>query len=200
MGTLSLLQEGNTRTDLNISDLRFAHTRLGRLICLEYGQFGVGEDRLAKFGELADRIQFGLDAIGNGNMALPIYSSNASINREVEKQSDLMLQGVIDRYRQGVMTLLGQIPMMPEHVRPQAMKELDAANLMMRTILRHFGYDEVDRLAPRPELPPMQLPQPGQMQQQAGPQPQLPQAGPQGRPGGFMLPPMAGPMASQQVQ
>ena len=97
-------------------------------------------------------------AISDGEMALPVYSSTASVNREVEKQSDLMLQGVMDRYRQGIMTLLGQIPMMPPHVQPQAVKEMQSANMMMQMILRHFGYDEVDRLAPRPE---MTQPQPG---------------------------------------
>lgn len=177
MGTLSLLQEGNTRTDLNISDIRFAHTKLGRLLCQEYGSFGVGEDRLRKFGALAEKIQIGLQAISDGHMALPVYPSTASVNREVEKQSDLMLQGVMDRYRQGVMTLLGQIPMMPQHVQPQGMKELEAANLMMQTILRHFGYDEVDRLAPKPEIPPPPPP-PGLPQQQMGAQP-----GPPGQPG-----------------
>jgi hypothetical protein len=153
MGTLSLLQEGNTRTDLNVSDIRFAHTRLGRLLCLEYGSFGVGEERLRKFGSLAPTIEFGLQAIAEGNMALPIYSSTASVNREVEKQSDLMLQGVMDRYRQGVIQLLGQFPMMQPHVQAQALKELDAAHVLMQMTLRHFGYDEVDRLAPKPEVP-----------------------------------------------
>lgn len=195
MGTLSLLQEGNTRTDLNISDIRFAHTRLGRLLCQEYGLFGVGEDRLEKFGQLGEKIRLGLSAIAQGNMALPVYAATASVNREVEKQSDLMLQGVMDRYRQGIMTLLGQIPMMPSHVQPQGIKELEAANMMMQQILRHFGYDEVDRLAPRPEIPQQQQQQQPQPQQ-PGP-PQLPQAGPPGQqppPGGPQGP---GPMLPQ---
>jgi hypothetical protein len=195
MGTLSLLQEGNTRTDLNISDIRFAHTKLGRLLCLEYGAFGAGEERLAKFGELADKIQIGLQAIADGQMALPVYPSTASINREVEKQSDLMLQGVMDRYRQGIMTLLSQIPMMPEHVQPQGLKELEAANLMMQQILRHFGYDEVDRLAPKPEVPQAQpgAGVPGQAPQPGAPQMGPPAGGPQGAPGAQpMMPPAMG--------
>lgn len=187
MGTLSLLQEGNTRTDLNISDIRFAHTRLGRLVCQEYGLFGAGRDRLAKFGERAEIIQYGLEAIAHGRMALPVYASNASVNREVEKQSDLMLQGVLDRYHQSVMGLLGQIRMMPPDIQPHAVKVLESSNMMMQLILRHFGYDEVDRLAPRPEPnlqpPQQQQPQPGQPGQQpqggppGGPQPVLPPTG-----------------------
>jgi hypothetical protein len=193
MGTLSLLQEGNTRTDLNISDIRFAHTRLGRLLCMEYGAFGVGDDRLAKFGELAPKIEYALQAISDGRMALPIYSSTASVNREVEKQSDLMLQGVMDRYRQGVLTLMGQIPQMPQNIQPHAIQELEAAYMLMQMTLRHFGYDEVDRLVPKPEIQPQAQGQgqpgaPGQQQGQqvamgqpgAPGQPQLPQVMPMG--------------------
>jgi hypothetical protein len=215
MGTLSLLQEGNTRTDLNISDIRFAHTKLGRLLCLEYGVFGVGEERLRKFGELGQIIQQGLEAIADGNIALPVYASTASVNREVEKQSDLMLQGVMDRYRQQIMQLLGQLPMMPPHVQPQAIKELEAANTMMQMVLRHFGYDEVDRLAPRPEMPQPQPPglppstpatgQPGALGQGA-----MPPQGPGAMGGRPMLPGMtaapdlaemmAGPPAGGRTQ
>ena len=206
MGTLSLLQEGNTRTDLNISDIRFAHTKLGRLLCLEYGAFGVGEDRVAKFGELGEVIKQGLSDIVQGNIALPIYPSTASVNREVEKQASLMLQGVMDRYRQQIMQLLGQFPMMPEHVRPQALKELEAANIMMQSVLRDFGYDEVERYAPRPELPAAQPGAPGgggpqSMQPQAAQgqamPPGGPQAGPpQGGPGAPQLPAMPADMAA----
>lgn len=193
MGTLSLLQEGNTRTDLNISDIRFAHTRLGRLLCLEYGSFGIGRDRLDKFGEMADLIEMGINAITDGRMALPVYSSSASVNREVEKQSDLMLQGVMDRYRQGIMQLLGQIPMMPPHVQPHALKELGAANMLMQDVLRHFGKDEVDRLAPRPELPQQQPGQP----QGAPPQPQAGAPQPQAAPGQPQGPGGPGPQGGQ---
>jgi len=95
MGTLSLLQEGNTRTDLNITDIRYAHTRLGRLLCREYGMFGVNEDLLDSFGAAGAKIKLGLEAIRDRKMALPVYASNASVNREVEKQSDMMLTGVM---------------------------------------------------------------------------------------------------------
>jgi hypothetical protein len=81
------------------------------------------------------------------------------------------------------MQLLGQLPMMPPHVQPQAMKELEAANTMMQMVLRHFGYDEVDRLAPRPELP--------QGQGAPGPVASTP-AGQPGAPQGAMLPPQPG--------
>jgi hypothetical protein len=199
MGTLSLLQEGNTRTDLNISDIRFSHTRLGRLLCLEYGAFGVGEERLQKFGELAPKIEYALQAISDGRMALPIYSATASVNREVEKQSDLMLQGVMDRYRQGVMTLMGQIPQMPPNIQPHAIQELEAAWTLMQMTLRHFGYDEVERLAPKPPTQQMQQQQMQQQAQAAAQAQQRQMAGPPGQGQQQMGSPVGSPGGQPQL-
>lgn len=174
MGTLSLMQEGNTRTDLNITDIRYAHTRLGRLLCQEYALFGLG-DRQRLFGKRGDLIKQALDAMVDGRMALPIYASSASVNREVEKQNDLMLMGVSDRYHQTISAMLASAnnPMTPEPVRQYTVKAIEAANILMQSVYRHFGYDEVDRLAPRPNAAsqtPSQLPQQPQ-------QPQMSQVG-----------------------
>lgn len=181
MGTLSLLQEGNTRTDLNITDIRYAHTRLGRLLALEYGSFGVNEDLLRKFGKNADLIRQALDAIAEGKMALPVYAATASVNREVEKQSDLMLTQVMDRYHQGVAGMLQAInnPMTPEPIKKYVGQAIEAARTLMMDVLRHFDRDEVERLVPKPDITP---PQPSQQQQPpASPQmggDQQPQLGP----------------------
>lgn len=180
MGTLSLLQEGNTRTDLNITDIRYAHTRLGRVLGLEYGTFGLRDELKEQFGEAGDKIQEALDAIVSHKMALPVYASTASVNREVEKQSDIMMTQIMDRYHQGVAAMLQAInnPVVPENVKAYTMDALEAARTLMKATLRHFGQDEVDRLVP--EIPkPQQLQQPPQpppgMPMQGGPQ-QIPQA------------------------
>lgn len=186
MGTLSLLQEGNTRTDLNITDIRYAHTRLGRLLCREYGAFGVNEDLLNSFGDAGQKIKTALEAIVNGKMALPVYASTASINREVEKQSDLMLTNITNQYHQTVAAMLQAVnsPMTPPAIKEYTLKALESGRELMKSVYRHFNYDEVDRMVP--EIPKEQTPAP----QQPGP-PQLPQG--QGQPQPGIVPPTVMP-------
>jgi len=189
MGTLSLLQEGNTRTDLNVTDIRYAHTRLGRLLGLEYASFGLRDDLKEQFGEAGDKIQAALDAVLNHKMALPVYASTASVNREVEKQSDVMMMQTMERYHQGVAAMLQAVnnPMIPEQIKQYTMDALEAARTLMKATLRHFGQDEVDRLVPEiPKAPPQQGGKPGQPAQ--GPS-QLGGGPPQMGNGAPMVPP-----------
>lgn len=171
MGTLSLLQEGNTRTDLNITDIRYAHTKLGRLLCHEYGSFGVSEDLLASFGEQGAKIKQALDAIVDKKMALPVYAASASVNREVEKQSDMMMVGVMEKYHASIAGYLQAInnPMTPDPLKQAAKDAAESARTFMGYVLRHFGYDEIDRLIPKVNTEPPPPPQP-QPQNQPGPQ------------------------------
>jgi len=153
MGTLSVMQEGNTRTDLNITDIRYAHTKLGRLISKLYASFGIGE-REVMFGERGKQIKEALDAMLSGKMALAITAATSSVNREIEKQNDLMLMGVSERYHQYVTGMLQAAgnPMMPPEVKKFLTDAIQASNVLMQSVYRHFGYDEVDRLAPKPEV------------------------------------------------
>jgi len=193
MGTLSLLQEGNTRTDLNITDIRYAHTRLGRVLGFEYGTFGLRDDLKEQFGEAGEKIQQALEAIVDHKMALPVYASTASVNREVEKQSDMMMTQIMERYHQGVAAMLQSLnnPMVPEQIKQYTMDALEAARTLMKATLRHFGQDEVDRLVP--EIPkqqqsqgqPQGAAQPGQAQPQGGPQ--IPQGPMPMLPGGKVM-------------
>ena len=183
MGTLSLLQEGNTRTDLNITDIRYAHTRIGRLLCKEYADFGIG-DRKELFGKKGAIIEQALAALRSGKMALPIYASTASVNREVEKQNDLMLSGVMEKYH-GLMTnLIAQAnnPMTPEPVRDYLTKAIKSMNMLTQSVLQHFDFDEVERLAPEPAAPkPIAQPGLGSLPGGGAPGPQ-PGAADQGAP------------------
>jgi hypothetical protein len=156
MSTLSLLQEGNSRKDLNVSDMRDAHVRLARLISLQYGKFGSDskhhEGRLALFGSKNKLIQKALEMIAQRKMGLPCYSSTASINKEVEKQNDMMLSQMMWRHYQAISTLLGSLQnaQTPPLVKQYFLETIMAANLLMKKILRNFGHDEVERLVPDP--------------------------------------------------
>jgi hypothetical protein len=156
MGTLSLMQEGNSRKDLNVSDMRDAHVRLMRLISLQYGKFGYDskhhDKRVGLFGKKQSLIKKALSMIADGTMGLPCYSSTASINKEVEKQNDMMLSQMMSRHYQMVAQLLGsmQSVMTPPQVKQYFVEVIIASNLLMKKILRNFGHDEVERLVPDP--------------------------------------------------
>lgn len=185
MGTLSLMQDGNTRTDLNTTDIRYAHTRLGRVLGLEYGTFGVRDDLLEQFGEGGARIKQGFEALVARKMALPIYASTASVNREVEKQSSIMVTQIMDKYHQTVAAMLASLgnPMIPEEVKAYTKEAMEAGRTLMMTTLRYFQQDEVERLVPQIPKTPAQPPQGQQPPQLGAGGGQPPQGGPQGGPG-----------------
>lgn len=208
MGTLSLLQEGNSRKDLNVSDMRDAHVRLMRLISIQYGKFGFDskkhEQRLALFGGKSDNIKKALQMISDRRMGLPCYSSTASINKEVEKQNDMMLTNIMARHYQMIAQLLAsmQSVMTPPDVKKYFTEVIIASNLLMKKILRNFGHDEVDRLVPDPlKGAPQNAPTDGQPQLPQGqptPPPAPPNAAPPGAFGGG--PGMGGPSRGGPIQ
>lgn len=177
MGTLSVLQEGNSRKDLSVSDMRDAHVRLMRLVSKQYATFGrdskYHEGRLALFGAKAKLIEEALEKISNKQIGLPCYSSTASVNREVEKQSDIMLVQLMDRHYQMVAQLLGAVsqPTVPPAAKQYFIEVMIAASLLHKKILKNFGHEEVSRLVPDP-IKALQA----QIQQQQQQQ-QLPQGG-----------------------
>lgn len=156
MGTLSLMQEGNRRTDLNISDLRYSHTILGRILTMQYAYNGFGQDRLRLFGEQAKKIEEAFKAVKAGTMGIPVYSSTASINREVEKQSDIMLVNLMNQHYQMIANLLMQVnnPLIPPESKEYTSKAIKAADTLMKLVLKNFGHDEVERLVPEPTIKP----------------------------------------------
>lgn len=196
MGTLSLLQEGNTRTDLNITDMRYAHTRVGRILCGQYSQFGIGDDRERLF---SSNLRDAIEAIKTKELVIPVYSSSASVNREVEKQNDMMLSGVMQKHYQAITQMLQAVgnQMMPENVRAYLTEAIDASNALMKAVLIHFGYEDPEVFVPDakkqatgPSPSPGSAPQipPGQPQQGApGAMPTTPPgAPPAGLPPGGM--------------
>jgi hypothetical protein len=168
---------------------------------LEYASFGLRDDLKEQFGEAGEKIQSALDAVLNHKMALPVYASTASVNREVEKQSDMMMTQVMERYHNGVAAMLQAInnPMIPEQIKQYTMDALEAGRTLMKATLRHFGQDEVDRLVPEiPKVPP-QGGQPGQPVQ--GPSQLGSPQGPSQMGGGMpMVPPTLMPQGGGKIQ
>lgn len=181
-GTLALMQEGNSRKDLNVSDMRDAHVRLMRLISFQYGTMGLEsrfmDKRLALFGSKGPQIKEALRRIAKGEMGLPCYATTASLNKEVEKQNDVMLSQIMARHYQTIANLLGMVaqPNVPPVMKQYAVDVIASSNLLMKKILRNFGHDEVERLIPDPlkpkASPPPQSGAPNGNQPNPGEQPQ----------------------------
>jgi hypothetical protein len=186
MGTLSVLQEGNSRKDLSVSDMRDSHVRLMRLVSRQYGIFGrtskFHESRLALFGTKAALIKDALDKIVNRQIGLPCYSATASVNKEVEKQNDIMLVQLMDRHYQMIAQLLTAVnnPQAPPAAKQYFIEVMVAAGLLHKKILKNFGHEEVSRLVPDPIKA---LQAQAKQQEQAQKQQQQPQGGqPNGQP------------------
>ncbi len=176
MGTLSLMQEGNTRTDLNVTDIRYAHTKLGRIIAKQEAEFGSDDSsRYKRYGKMGSLVQQALQAYKDGVITLPVYAATASVNREVEKQSDLMLSGLMQKHHQMIAQMLGAAAnqFTPPEVKKYMTDAVESANALMKSVFRHFGYDEVDRYVPDAQ-PPAQGTQPPEMGGGPGGAPQLP--------------------------
>jgi hypothetical protein len=136
------------------------------------------------FGERGKVIKEGLEAIVNHKMALPVYASSASINKEVEKQSSLMMTQVMEKYHNSIAAMLQSVtnPMTPKPIIEYTMSAMTSMREFMVTVLRDFDQDETDRMLPaipadadQPPKPPPTAPGPqGSPQaapgQQAGPQ------------------------------
>lgn len=153
-GTMSVLQEGNRRTDLNISDVRYSHLRLGRILSRQYALLGLDERKLGLFGEQTELIQKAANYVANGKLGLVVSTSNASVNREIEKQNSMMLAQVMDRHYQMVANLIQgtMSTMAPPQLRDYLAKVIKASDKLMEGILRDFDRDDADFLVPKPEI------------------------------------------------
>ena len=171
-GTLSMLQEGNMRTDMNIMDIRSAITRAARICLKSYHIGGVHEKLLAKFGpERSQRILGWIKQYPQ--LQMDLTASNASLNREVEKQTSTMLAQTMQQYYQQVIQLV-QMMQQFQQSNPQMFQFLqsiyDGSRLLMHNVLRSFESGDTDRILPK-------LAATGNVQQ---PGPMAP--GPQGQP------------------
>lgn len=171
MGTLSMLQEGNMRTDLNIMDVRDSIARVGRLALKGYALGGIHQRLGQKFGQRLPRI---LAAVtGYDSMQLRLTASSASLNKEVEKQNNMMLAQTMAQYYQQIMQLVTQMQQMGNNkeIAGFMLSIYQGSKVLMTNILRSFESGDIDRILPT---------LPSEKQQQSQPAPLGPQVQPQG--------------------
>ncbi len=153
MGTFSVMQAGNRRVNVNITDCRYTHHKLGRKFLNQYAEFGIGE-RLQAFGDKAKYLKMALQNVKEGRLILPIRAATASINKELEKQNDMLLTQVMQRHHMGISQIMQAIsnPSLPPEMKEFMIGWIDSSSLLMGRILRNFGHDDLSRMLPERKI------------------------------------------------
>lgn len=177
-GTFAEMQAGNSRSDLDIMDMRYAHLGLGRKLMRIYAQFGVMKDHLGIFGLNADVIKQGLQYMEQKKLMINANAATASINRELERQNSILLSTQLQRQQQANSQMMQAItnPQVPPEIKQYLTEAMSANTLMMKRILRSFNFEDVSRYVPefKPQAAPAQ--NGGQAINAQNQQPQLPNA------------------------
>lgn len=152
-GTMSMLQEGNMRTDLNIMDLRAAVTRAGRLALKSYALGGVHERLRQKFDP--QRMQRILRSIAMYNqLQMDLTCSNASANREVERQHSTMLAQTMAQYYTQSIELVKMIMTIKDPTfRDYLVSIYKGSKVLFHNILKSFDNGDTERILPKLNIP-----------------------------------------------
>jgi hypothetical protein len=151
MGSFSVLQAGNRRSNLRSNDMRLAHVLLGQAFLKQYSEFGIGS-KLRYFGDQAKYLLKAFENIRSGKMRIPVRAATASINREIEKQSDMLLVNILRQHYMAIAQLLQGLMQAPPQMQDYLVNTVVASDFLMRHILRNFGYEDINKLVPEPAL------------------------------------------------
>jgi len=152
-GTFAVLQQQNSRTGLRMSDMRSAHSRAGSKFAKMYANFGLGK-KLRQFGDNADALREAFENIKSGKLGLSVRASTASMNKELEKQSDIMLSSTLTQlYTQDAQMIQAlATPGMPPQLAEYYADVLRAKQSLYKEIVQNFGHDDAARLIPVPSI------------------------------------------------
>ena len=151
MGTFSALQAGNRKSNLRIADFRLVHMEIGSKALELYAEMGLGK-KAKYFGKQAEWLKKALDNIKNGRIRIPVKASTASINKEMEKQNDMLMVNLMRQHYMGISQILQNLPQAPEHMKDYLANVIIGSDFLMRHVLRNFGHDDISRLLPEPKF------------------------------------------------
>ena len=152
-GTAMVMQASNNRNNLRMSDMRLAHVKLGRKILSQYANFGIGAKALM-YGDRIDTLKKALEAYRTKKLGLLIRPATASLNKELEKQNDILLSQILQNMYSGDAQIIQAImtPGSPKELVEYLVSTLRAKNSLMTNLLRNFGHDNADMLVPVPSF------------------------------------------------
>jgi hypothetical protein len=139
MGTLAVMQDGNTRANHRSSDFRHSHIRLIGLVTDMYGAMGLGR-KGSLFGLDDKLLEEALADYLERKVRIPIRAATASANKEVTKQNELLLSQAVMAHNKEMSAMLQAIDNAntPPHYKGWLVKVVKAKNRLMRQIIRDF--------------------------------------------------------------
>lgn len=170
-GTLAVMQENNSVVGFATSEFRHAHVMLGADLVAMYGKFGTGGLEEA-FGIDGPRLQEALELFEQNVLSIPIRSATGSLNKEVDKQTGMIMAGLLQRHYTAVAQVLQALasPMVPPEARDYFTKTILASEMLHRRVVKDFGYEQPELYVPEASVGGGQ-PQAGQGGAQGGDQP-----------------------------
>ena len=148
-GTSMVMMQMNNRNNLRSSDMRSAFVKLGLKFLTMYSNFGIG-DKLRKYGTNADKLKRALDMYREGTLGLRLRPTSASMNKELERQNDILLSDRLDRFYASQTQVIQAIntPNIPPDLKAYYCDMLLATRASMQALLRVFNKDNVDTILP----------------------------------------------------
>jgi hypothetical protein len=152
MGTFAVMQEGNTRANLNVTEFRQSHYSLGSLVLAYHAHFGIPEKDKKAYGEQAQWLDKALELVKQGRLIIPIRAATGSVNKEIEKQNLMLLLNNWRAHGQMVSQLLQQAsnPMAPPQLQDYLGQLILGGNLLMTKICKDFGISDPSFMIPEP--------------------------------------------------
>lgn len=152
MGTFAVMQEGNTRANLNVTEFRQSHYSLGSLILSYHAHFGIPSQDMVAYGKQAKWLDKALELVKRGRLIIPIRAATGSVNKEIEKQNLMLLLNNWRAHGQMVVQLLQQAsnPMAPPELQDYMGQLILGGNLLMKKICKDFGITDPSFMIPEP--------------------------------------------------
>jgi hypothetical protein len=148
-GTSMVMMQQNNRNNLRTGDLRSAHVKLGLKFLTMYSHFGIGS-KLAKYGTRAESLKKALDAYKAGTLGLRLRPASASMNKELDRQNDILLSDRLDRIYQSQAQVIQALatPGIAPDLHQYYMDMLLATRATGIALLRAFNKDNIDTVLP----------------------------------------------------
>jgi hypothetical protein len=148
-GTSMVMNQANNRNNLRTGDMRAAHVKLGMKFLTMYCNFGIG-DRLKKYGTSAEQLKKALDMYKDGTLGLRLRPASASMNKELDRQNDILLSDRLGQFYQQQAQILQAIntPNIPPDMKKYYLDTLVAGKALMIGLLRAFNKDNTETLIP----------------------------------------------------
>jgi hypothetical protein len=148
-GTSMVMMQQNNRNNLRTGDMRSAHVKLGLKFLTMYSNYGIGS-RLEKYGTQAERLKKALDQYKAGVLGLRLRPASASMNKELERQNDILLSDRMERLYNSQAQVIQAIaqPQIPQDLKQYYLEMLLATRVMGQTLLRDFNKDNTETLLP----------------------------------------------------